>query len=346
MEVISQGEIESLVAQSAQQAATHQRSPVRRSVGEEAQPYDFAGSGRFSKAQLRTLQIVHSSFARTLASVMTAYFGVQVQTELTSVEQMTFDEYVKFVSMPPMACLFRMDTLASSAVLEMEPQLVFAIIDRLAGGHGEAPQEIIGNRYLTEIEQATIQRIISRMLEVYAESWSGTASIKPEIQGMATFETFTQIALPGDVSLTCFFEFIIGPTKGLMTICFPAAVLESMLAKVGAGAKKAFGTRGQTEIVLNRLRKSVEDVEIDMEVVLGQAVATISELLHLDVGDVIRLDTDATQELEIHVQGIPKFRGRPGTVGRKMAVQITEVRHSLRQPAEEPAFQQVSAAAA
>jgi flagellar motor switch protein FliM len=49
----------------------------------------------------------------------------------------------------------------------------------------------------------------------------------------------------------------------------------------------------------------------------------MEELLNVQPGDVIRLDSLANQELDVLVGGQRKFKGRPGLVGHKVALQIT-----------------------
>ena len=345
-DVLSREEMESLLAQSSQPQANRERSPVRRSGGEEMPAYDFYSPGRFSKEQMRTLQLVHSSFARSLTTVLSAYLNTPAQTELIAVELLTFDEYLKFVSMPPAACVFHVDPLAGSGVLEMEPRLAYAMIDRLVGGRGEPRQQIIADRHFTAVEQAIVRRIMDKVLEAYAEPFAGMFNAKPEIQGLATAETLNQIALPADVSLVCLFDLSIGPARGVMSICFPVSVLEAMLSRLSTGPKRVVGVRRQTETMSKSLRKSAEDAEIDVRIILGRAGVTVGELLQLDVGDVIRLETNSTGELEVCVEGIPKFSARPGTVGRRMAVQITEVRRPVWHQADDRTFEQTDALAA
>jgi flagellar motor switch protein FliM len=53
---------------------------------------------------------------------------------------------------------------------------------------------------------------------------------------------------------------------------------------------------------------------------------TMRELLDLHEGQVIRLDTTAGVDLPVHVGQNVKFDGRPGLVGKNLAVEITRAR--------------------
>ena len=57
---------------------------------------------------------------------------------------------------------------------------------------------------------------------------------------------------------------------------------------------------------------------------LGEADIQMRDILHLEQGDIIQLDTDATMPLNVLVEGVPKFKGIPGTLKGNRALRITE----------------------
>ena len=58
---------------------------------------------------------------------------------------------------------------------------------------------------------------------------------------------------------------------------------------------------------------------------IGTVDITIREFLTLGFGDVLQIDTKTDSELRCMVGSRHKFYCRPGTSGKKMAVQITRV---------------------
>ncbi|MNY39013.1 Flagellar motor switch protein FliM [compost metagenome] len=61
------------------------------------------------------------------------------------------------------------------------------------------------------------------------------------------------------------------------------------------------------------------------QVVLGEAEVTVSDVVSLGVGDVLPLSTSVEADLSVLVSEQLKFKGKPGTLRNKMAIQITEV---------------------
>jgi flagellar motor switch protein FliM len=56
-----------------------------------------------------------------------------------------------------------------------------------------------------------------------------------------------------------------------------------------------------------------------------QTPATVSDIVNLQIGDVIKLDHPVEDPLTIKVQHIPKFRATIGTLGQKYAMQIVDI---------------------
>src|SRR5579859_6196826 len=103
--------------------------PARR-----AQPYDFRRPDRIAKDQLRAIHLLHENFARGLASSLSAYLRAYVAVNLISVEQLSFMEFSQCLPSPTCLASLGMRPFEGAAVLEINPALVFPIIEMLLGG--------------------------------------------------------------------------------------------------------------------------------------------------------------------------------------------------------------------
>src|SRR5437868_6234253 len=99
-----------------------------------AQPYDFRRPDRIAKDQLRAIHLLHENFARTLAASLSAYLRAYVAVNLVSVEQLSFMEFSQCLPSPTCLVALGMKPFEGSAVLELNPALVFPIIEMLLGG--------------------------------------------------------------------------------------------------------------------------------------------------------------------------------------------------------------------
>ena len=154
--------------------------------------YDFRRPDKFAKDQLRTMQMLHETFARLFASSLTAYLRVPVHVDLVSVEQIPYDEYMRSLT-NSIINVFSMAPLAGQALLEVEFNVILSMIDRLLGGPGSM---VKNSPTLTDIEKALAESIINRALKDFHTSWEGIAQFTTKREYMETQSQFVQIVPP------------------------------------------------------------------------------------------------------------------------------------------------------
>src|SRR6202045_5298643 len=102
--------------------------PPEDDPAKRAEPYDFRRPDRIAKDQLRAIHILHENFARSLASSLSAYLRAYVMVNLVSVEQLSFMEFSQCLPSPTCLVSLGMRPFDGSAVLELNPSLVFPIL--------------------------------------------------------------------------------------------------------------------------------------------------------------------------------------------------------------------------
>ncbi len=323
-EILSQEEIDALLsALSTGDTATssevqHKKDETHKKI----RVYDFKRPNKFSKEQIHTLQAIHENFARLLATFLSAHLRTIVQMNVHSVEQITYDEFIKSLPNPTILNIFQMDPLAGNAILEINPNVTFTVLDRLFGGPGQAPERVRG---LTDIERTVIEKIVIRCLTIFKEGWENIIQFKPKLDMIETNPLFTQIVSPTEMVVSVSFQTVIGESEGLMNLCIPFIVLEPIISKLSAHFWFAGTAKSVTAEYLQNMQRRIERAKITMTAVLGETTITLGELLELQPGDVIQLDNRVSEELRLMVGSRQKFLVSPGTVGSRLAVQITNV---------------------
>ena len=137
---------------------------------------------------------------------------------------------------------------------------------------------------------------------------------------------FAQIVPPSDMVVIVTIQVKLGEVEGMLNICIPYLVLEPIMPKLTTtfwvAANISKDDAGDTPKILQR---KLERTKVPLIVELGRINITIQEFLTLGFGDVLQLDTLVKDEMPCIVGKRPKFYCRPGTSGKKMAVQITRV---------------------
>ncbi|HWI55127.1 MAG TPA: flagellar motor switch protein FliM, partial [Desulfobacteria bacterium] len=277
---------------------------------------------KFSKEQIHTLQAIHDNYARLLASYLSARLRTPVQMSVHSVEQLTYEEFIQSLPNLTIINIFRMDPLEGNAVLEINSVIGFTIIDRLFGGTGQAPEKI---RELTDIEKAVIEPEVVRTLQILKEAWENVIEFRPKLDVIEMNPLFTQIVSPSEMVVLVCFRTQVGEVEGLINLCIPFIVLEPIISKLSAHFLFAGTAKEITSENIQKIKNRLEKASINLSAVLGTASIKVEELLELQVGDVVMLESKVNQPVEIVVNSKKKFLARPGTSGSRTAVQIVSV---------------------
>lgn len=291
--------------------------------GRNVQTYDFKRALRFSQDHIRILTRIHENFARLMSTYSSAQLRSIVQSSVASVDQMPFEEFVKSLRDQSILSLFVAKPLSGQMVLEVSPDLAFAMLDRMLGGMGLQPDKL---SHLTEIETMVMERIFSKILESFQDAWNSVLKLRTELEELEVNPHFLQIVSPNETVVTVTINVSVGEVEGTIRVCLPHVVLEPIMPRLSAhhwlSNQKKDPEPLESEALQKRLRKT--DLAIIAE--LGHSEITIEEFLNLESGDVIRLNETVADPLTVKVDDQEKFRGFPGTSKGRMAIQITEVK--------------------
>jgi len=291
------------------------------SLGKSVALYDFRRPDRVSKDQMRTLQNLHEGYARLLSTTLTSMLRTLVEINLVSVDQLTYQEVIMSISSPSCIYIFQMEPLESSAIFEVNPSLIFIMLDRLFGGQGRS---IDSNRELTDIERTVIYKIIERSLMDLKVVWENIGIFSPKIESYETNPQFVQIAPPGETVILISLEVRMRNGSGLMSLCFPFILLESIMDKL-SGESWISAQKTTTQETRRLVEKELSATQTTLRAQIGETKLSVRDFLQLAVGDVLVLDKLASSDLVLFVEDRPKFLGKPGVVGRNKSIQITGI---------------------
>lgn len=320
-EVLSQSEIDALL--SALSSGELSAEEIRKEETErKIKNYDFKRAMRFSKDQIRSLTRIFENFSRLLTTYFSAQLRTYVQISVISVEQLPYEEFIRSIPKVTILNIFGVNPLDGKFVMEVNPNIAYAMLDRLLGGQGVGQEEV---RSLTEIETTVMVRMFGRALEYFGEAWRGVTDINPELDMLEVNPQFMQLVSPNETVAVVSLSSKIGETTGMINVCMPHVVLEPIMHKLSAhywlNTKKARDNTAD----LDALQKSLSRAALPVAAQLGSSAISVSELLQLAIGDVIKLDQDIQQKVQINVGENRKFLGQPGVSRGRIAVQVTEV---------------------
>ncbi len=321
VDVLSQNEIDALLA-----ALSSGEMDAEELKKEETQKrvrsYDFKRAVRFSKDHIRSLTRIHENFARYLTTYFSAQLRTFVQINVVQVEQLPYDEFIRSIPKMTILNIFEAEPLKGRMVMEVHPNVAYAMLDRLLGGVGNAPSKI---NSLTEIETTIMERIFGRAFESLQEAWKTVLDITPRLETMETNPQFMQIVSPNETIALISLSTKIGDTTGMINLCIPHVVLEPIMSKLSTHQWFVSEKKVSESAEVESLKHNVRLTSLNIVAELGESRLSISEFLGLSIGDVISLNKPLHSGLAIKVGDKLKFIGSPGTMKDRMAVQIDEI---------------------
>ena len=326
-DVLDQSEVDALlsaidggqVQQQASDLATVMGPSGPRQVN--VRVYDFKRPERVSKDQMRALHGLHEGFARNFGAALSGYLRTIIEVSVGNIEQLTYSEFIHSLPNPTCFNLLKAEQLDGQLCLEISPLIVYPIIDRLLGGSNA--DLFIPQRPLTQIEQRLVSRITDRATHHLSEAWTNLTPVTFSVHDYESNPQLVQIVPPNETVVVIGFELKMGNRSGMMNLCIPYNVIEPVMGVLAAQSWFTYHRKGAQDDHQRKLSKNVRNARVEVRAFLAQTTIRVSDLLALQVGDVITTEKEAGQEVLILVEGKPKFCARPGQFRGSRAVQIT-----------------------
>ncbi|USB32088.1 flagellar motor switch protein FliM [Paenibacillus sp. YPG26] len=321
VDVLSQNEIDALLA-ALSSGEMDAEELKKEDTQKKIRAYDFKRAVRFSKDHIRSLTRIHENFARYLTTYFSAQLRTFVQINVVQVEQLPYDEFIRSIPKMTILNIFEAEPLEGRMVLEVHPNVAYAMLDRLLGGIGTAPSKIAN---LTEIETIIMERIFSRAFESLQEAWKTVIDISPRMEALETNPQFMQIVSPNETIALISLSTKIGDTSGMINLCIPHVVIEPIMPKLSVHHWFVSQKKSRAPEEVEALKQRVNKAKLPIIAELGESQLSIREFLGLTVGDVIALNKPVQEGLSIRVGEKLKYIGSPGTMKDRVAIQIDEI---------------------
>lgn len=287
-------------------------------AGARVRAYDFRRPDRLSKDQLRTLAMINENFARGATTLLSTRLRGNAQAVSELAELVSFEQFLAGIAEPAIIAIVRAEEWQGEAVMSLDPQVAFALVDRLLGGAGEESYRL---RSITEIEQALLQRICRDLIQAWQEAWSSVTPLHAALVSLESNPLLAQVAPPGDMAVQLLVSLRLGRLQGYLRIGLPYTTIAPLMPALSAErwlTREAEGA-GQRQ---QEMQAALRRVPLGVTAVLGHARLRLRDFVQLEVGDVILLDQRVAAPIRVTVQGRPKFAARPGRVGHHLAVEI------------------------
>jgi len=287
------------------------------------QNYNFWSPARFSKEQMRAVELVHEDLSERLTTSLPTFLRTNVRPHLVHMEQGRFHDFIKDFPQNTLFHLISLAPLPGHMVLTMSTNVSYLILEQRLGGKIEGK---FTERSLTEIDQSLLRGLVEHMLGDMKVAWSKVVALEPSLEDSTINQHWVQMMMGNERVILLTIEISIQGVTGTMSLFIPFNTLKPITSVLNphiwiAGRKEQQQDPVARQIAVQTMMKAV----IPMKVILGNADLTLMDLMKLSVGDVIELDRSIDSPMVVQVANKKQFYARVGRSRKNLGIQISGV---------------------
>ncbi len=317
-DILSQDEIDALLTGvDGGDIETEVEEPLDSS---EARAYDFTSQDRIVRGRLPTLEMINERFARNFRLSLFSFLRRSPTITVSGVQMNKFGEYIHSLFMPSNLNIIKIKPLRGTALIVMNPTLVYSIVDNFFGGSGKYHTKIEG-RDFTQTEMQVVMNILQRIFDDMKKAWAPVMDLEFEHSSSEVNPHFANIVSPSEVVVISTFHVELDNSGGDIHMTMPYSMIEPIREKLQAGLQS--DTVEYDERWQKVLFEGIKQACLTIKCPLAQIELSIRDLRSIKPGDVIPIDLPET--VAGIIEGIPVFRGKYGVSRGSHAIKVTEI---------------------
>ncbi|MCI8360312.1 MAG: flagellar motor switch protein FliM [Clostridiales bacterium] len=333
-DVLSQSQIDALL-NAVQSGEKDLEQPAEENEEKKYHKYDFYSPKKFTKDRIKMLSSIFENYTRVINSRLNATLRTNCEVEVESIEEQRYYEFSN--------ALTDGDVLSLASVVYdgkdgEEPVLFYlntsaamSMMDRMMGGEGVMDDNTPSDYTYTDLELHLYENIMMDLVSVLGNSWESYIPMTFSYTRTEVNPTLVQLIGIDEIVVIVDLKLQFSNFSGRMSICLPAMMLTNIFAQISnEGVSKKDVDQETADEILDQLKES--SLEITAE--LGKTDLSLSDIYHLNVGDVIDLGRQKEMPIYLNIGGYCWFTGYMGVHKKNMAVKIEDVCYQAERRSE------------
>jgi flagellar motor switch protein FliM len=273
---------------------------------------------RIVRGRMPTLEMINERFARIFRVSLYNMLRRTPEISVQPIQVKKFSEYVHTLHVPTNLNLVKMNPLRGTALVVLEPKLVFAAVDNFFGGTGRHAK--IEGREFTATEQRVIHMVLRNVFADLHVAWSHVAPIDVEFVQSEINPHFANIVSPSEIVVVTSFHIEVDGGGGNLHVTMPYSMIEPLREILDAGVASDRVEKDERWMIT--LREEIEDADVQLTTRLGRCKISLATLLNLKAGDIVPCDFSG--KVTVLAEDVPVFRGSFGLSQGMQAVKVEE----------------------
>ena len=322
-EVLSQSQIDALL-NAARSGELDVDKPAEKSEEKKYRKYDFYSPRKFTKDRLKMLNSIFESYARVINSRINALLHATCEIDVDSVEEQRYYEFSNALTESDVVALAEIDQEKLQGddpiLVHMDTPVVLSMLDRMMGGEGD-PDPTVPNDYkLTDLELNMYDDLIADLIPILGGSWENYMTLHFSYVRTEVNPTLVQLIGYDETVVIVGLNIKFPNCTGRMSLCLPGEMLTNIFSEISKSTSRRTTGEDKSEEIFGTLRES----ELEIVAELARTRILLSDLYHLNVGDVVDIKRPKDSPVFLNIGGRRGFDGKMGTSNKQVAVKIGE----------------------
>jgi len=276
-------------------------------------PFRLRPASSLNESHRRHLDLAAGSYARILAAELTSLTRMESGVEIEAIDQWSWGDIL--AGHPEPACLGPMAVppLLGAGVVTCSLPLAMTLVDRLLGGPGSGAMP---ERSLTDVETTLMRDVHQRAIDALGVAMAIVVPLQAVVERQLSRLQLIKASPPDSVLIMITAAVKVGAVSGQLRIGLPAEGLLAGLDEFGGG--------GATAASIADLSEPLLETPVRVHVEFNTSTLTPTEIVDLEVGDVIPLPHAVNEPLTLFVEGHPYLHAVAGRRGVRLACAIVE----------------------
>ena len=334
-EVLSQSQIDALL--NAVRTGEKDVNEQQEDQGEKKyRKYDFHSPKKFTKDRIKMLNSIFDTYTRIINTRLNAMLHTTCEVEVESIEEQRYYEFSNALTEGDVLSLSNVvvegNEEESPVLYYLSPTLGMSMMDLMLGGEGMIDQDDYNMDYTyTDLELRLYESMIQDMISVMGNSWANYLDIDFNYIRTEVNPTLVQLLGIDEVVVIIDLRLKFPSYSGRMSICLPAMMLTNLFAIIN---HKNSDRKGTAEEKSAEIFEQLRDSSLEIVAQMPEDSLHLSDIYHLNVGDVINLGQKQGTPIYLGIGGYHWFTGHMGTHNKNMAVKIDDVCYQAERRSE------------
>ena len=285
-------------------------------------PHDFKNPKLFSKEQIRRVEIIYDNYAKRMSSFISGKLRTECSITIVNIEEVRFYEYNNALPESIMMGVLETRPLEGNMLMEISEATAYLIIEKLLGWTGGKP--LVSDGDFTDIEIMICEKFFIEVAGYLKEAWANVVDMEPRLDRIETNARLAQVMPLNEIVILVMFNVKMNDFEGSMSICVPCVNLAEFLDQAESFMRVRSKSKNEDlEKTKEDLFENLKASPVDVRGVLGNATLSLQDLLYLQVGDVVTLDSAKDSPITLRVGTLDWYQGEIGVRKNRMAVKIT-----------------------